>query len=128
MAIFNMLWDWTKLIAGLVGRFLGGMLIFYLFWGVLLGVFGVCFLLYKLAESYPLLGVPLIVAAGLFCFWCAYFQKGATRPHQTVLRGPFVVTSDDHRFFGCVQRGSGDAQPKSEEQSVATSTDPDAPQ
>lgn len=121
MIIFKYAWELVKLVGWAAGTFMGGMA------AVIVCVFAIGFFIQLLfglsyvAQDQPVLGVPLLVVAVVFCLWCAFFQKGASTPPQTVLRGPFVVKSDQQPLQIRIQRGSGEVhcEPEESESPVA---------
>lgn len=115
MSVTRVFWEVIKGIAKGVGIVIGGLLMLFAFWGIVYSVIGLGFLLYTLAVYQPLLGIPLLVAVVCFCLWCAFLQKAAVTPTQTVLRGPFVVTSKEQRIQLHLQQGSGETQSDSHE-------------
>lgn len=116
MIIFKYAWELVKVVGWATGIVIGGMLMLYAFFIVMGVVVGGFFLLGHLAIHQPLIGVPLLLLAVLFCLWCAYFQQNASNSRQpTVLRGPFVVTSDQQFLHVRIQRGGGAAQAESED-------------
>lgn len=120
MIIFKYAWELVKLVGWAAGTFMGGMA------AVIVCVFAIGFFIQLLfglsyvAQDQPVLGVPLLVVAVVFCLWCAFFQKGASTPPQTVLRGPLVVKSEEHPIHIRIRRGSGEvkAEPEDSESPV----------